>query len=437
MEKRKKIINVGLIGLGTVGTGVARILLKKRRTILQNTGLDFRLKKVCVRHLKKRRPISLKGIEVTDQPKKLTQDASLQQIIELIGGLGPAERIIREALENDKDVISANKALFAERGVGIYQVSKRTRNYIGLEAAVCGGIPVIQGIKEGLASSRIDQFYGILNGTCNYILSQMSKFKTSYQDALEAAQKKGYAEQDPTLDVNGSDTAHKLAILARLAFKLEIDYKAIHCEGIEGITAEDIQYASEMGYSIKLLAIAKRHSAKSIELRVHPALLDGKHLLANIAGVNNGVLIHGDETGEVLFYGKGAGEKPTASAVVSDMISIALLSQSGIMANEAIYGKAKISKISSVESRYYLRFQCANRSGVMGSLTRSLGRQGISLSSVKQPEVQHAKSAPVVILTHKTREDKLRRALKKIQSSKGIKGKPVILRIEGREDSAV
>ena len=432
MKKSRKTIQVGLVGLGTVGTGVANILKTKRTAILENTGLDFRLKTVCVKNPRKRRGVTLDGVRVTRNVNDILSDSKIDQVVELIGGIHPAERIIEHALYSGKDVITANKALLAERGIPLYQASRSTGKHIGLEAAVCGGVPVVKGLKEGLASNRIWHINGILNGTCNYILTEMGRTGESYARSLSEAQKRGYAEKDPRMDVKGIDTAHKLAILARLAFKQEIDFGQIYCEGIEHITPEDIQYAREFGYAVKLLAIAKRDKQRNLELRVHSALVESDHFLANVHGVNNAVLISGDEVGEVSFYGKGAGQKPTASAVVSDMISIGLLSQSGVNSNEKIYAKARIKKITDVHSRYYLRFQVVDRPAVMGSLTQVLGEHGISLSSVHQKEVFKG-PVSVVILTHRAPEKKLQQAMVKIARHRAVKAKPVVIRIEAGE----
>ncbi len=435
MAKQNNVVRVGLLGLGTVGTGVARILTEKSADIRRETGLEFRLAGVCVRSKSKKRDIALKGVPVTTDAKSIVRNPDIDQVVELIGGLDPAGALIATALESGKDVVSANKALFAERGLALYKLARKTGRHIGLEAAVCGGIPVIQGIERGLASNRMSRILGILNGTCNYILTEMSRGGKPYPQALAEAQAAGFAESDPTLDVNGTDTAHKLAILARLAFKYEIPYSRIHREGIERITAEDIRYAAELGYTVKLLAIGRREGANQIELRVHPALLESKHLLANVSGVNNAVLVSGDETGEIMFYGRGAGRRPTASAVVSDMIAIAQARRHNVNNLDPIYSPAAIQPIQAIRSRYYLRFQVLDRPGVFGTLAQMLGKHGISLSSVVQKET-HKSPVNVIILTHRTEESRLEKALAAIARQPIVKGRPVRIRIVDREDAA-
>lgn len=438
MSKQTNVVRVGLLGLGTVGTGVARILLNKGADIRRETGLEFRLAGVCVRRPSKKRDVALKGVRVVTDPRSLVNDPQIDQVIELIGGLEPAGSLIASALRSGKDVVSANKALFAEKGLALYKLARGTGRHIGIEAAVCGGIPVIQGIERGLASNRMSRILGILNGTCNYILTEMSRGGKSYPQALQEAQAAGFAESDPTLDVNGTDTAHKLAILARLAFKHEIPYAGIYREGIEGITAEDIRYAAELGYTVKLLAIGRREGSGAGErfsLRVHPALLESKHLLANVSGVNNAVLVSGDETGEIMFYGRGAGRRPTASAVVSDMIAIAQARRHGVDNLDPIYPAATVDSIRDIQSRYYLRFQVLDRPGVFGTLAQMLGKHGISLSSVVQKETNR-NPVTVIILTHRTEESRVDKALQAIGRQAVVKSRPVRIRIVDTEDAS-
>jgi homoserine dehydrogenase len=428
MKNQTNLVRVGLLGLGTVGTGVARILINKGAAIRRDTGLEFRLAGVCVRNPKKKRDISLKGVRISSRPAELVREKSIDQIVELIGGVEPAGALIASALRGGKDVVSANKALFAERGLPLYRLARQTGRHIGIEAAVCGGIPVIQGIQSGLASNRISRIVGILNGTCNYILSEMSRHAKPYPMALREAQAAGFAESDPTLDVNGTDTAHKLAILARLAFKSEIPYARIFREGIERVTSEDIRYAAELGYSVKLLAIGQREGNGALELRVHPALLEKRHLLANVSGVNNAVLVSGDETGDIMFYGRGAGQRPTASAVVSDMIAIAQARRHNVNNLDPIFSTAGVRPIQEIRSRYYLRFQVLDRPGVFGTLAQILGRHGISLSSVVQKETNRS-PVSVIVLTHRTEESRVQKALTAIAAQSVVKEKPVRLRI--------
>ncbi|MFT5207748.1 MAG: homoserine dehydrogenase [Candidatus Omnitrophota bacterium] len=424
-----KKINIGIIGLGTVGGGVARILKEKRKKILSESGIDFCIKTVCVKNTRKKRKISLKGIQVTNNPEVIWNDPSIDQVLELMGGTTQALEIVQKSFLNGKDVITANKALLAEKSNIVFEAMRKSKRQLGFEAAVAGGIPIVRGMLQGLIANDTLRILGILNGTCNYILSEMTAKGLSFAAVLADAQAKGYAEANPALDIKGVDAAHKLAILARLAFGLSVDFKSIYCEGIEHISAEDIRYAESMGYAIKLLAIAKKHSLNSVELRVHPVLIHKSHLLANVQGVNNAALITTDETGDVLFYGRGAGEGPTASAVISDMIAIASTptESTNTLHNKA--NKATVTRIRDIRSRYYIRFQVVDRPGVMGMIARELGNHGVSLSSVSQEEV-HGKNVPVIILTHEASEKDIQSALKKIVLSKDIKKKPVSIRIE-------
>jgi len=429
MKSKAPVINVGLIGLGTVGTGVARILIKKHRSILERTGIDFRLKKVGIANPRKKRRVALGKVKVTANINEILNDPEIDQIVEVIGGVSKSQTYIQRALKNGKDVISANKALFAEKGISLYKVAQKNKCHIGLEASVGGGVPVIKALKEGLASNYVSTIKAILNGTCNLILTAMSQNQRSYKDALKDAQQKGFAEKNPLLDVSGADTAHKLAIIARIAFQKEIEFSKIPFEGIQYISNTDILHANEMGYTIKLLAIARWDQGK-LELRVHPTLLQHDHLLSNVSGVNNAVLIQGDEVGEVLLYGKGAGERPTASAVVGDMIDLAKLRYLGIESDIRTFKKGVIKTIDLVESRYYLRLHAQDSPGVLGRITQILGRCNISISKVNQVEIPGAKYVPVIIMTHIAKESNLRKAIKLIDSSKLVKMKTVVLRVE-------
>jgi len=429
MKRENKTTRIGLIGLGTIGGGLAKLIHRKRSVILKNQKVDLKLKTVCEIDKAKLRGLPLNGVRVTRDAMSLIRDPEIDQVVELIGGLKPAGSFIKAALNHGKDVVSANKALFAQKGKPLYEASMRSGGIIGMEAAVCGGVPVIRGLKNGLVGNQIEYFYGILNGTCNYILTEMSRTGKSYAEALRGAQERGYAEKDPTLDVNGADTAHKLAILARLSFNREVDFESIYREGIEKITPEDIEDAKERGYAIKLIAYARKHKGGCLELRVHPALLGKNHLLANVNGVNNAVLIRGDEVGEVSFYGRGAGERPTAAAVLSDIVDLAVKRKAGIRSSEDLYPKARLMPMDATESRYTMRFMVADRPGVMGALTGVLGRCGVSLSSVRQTENERS-PVPVVVMTHRAREGSVRKAVKEIMRRKIVKKRPNVLRVE-------
>ncbi|MCG3176090.1 MAG: Homoserine dehydrogenase [Candidatus Omnitrophica bacterium] len=426
-------MGIALIGCGTVGTGVVRILQSEIAAIQAKTGIRLELKAVCVRNPRKKRAVRLPARLLTTDPHAILRDPSIDIVVELIGGIAPARDLILEAFRHGKHVVTANKALLAEAATAIYGEAAKHRRLLGIEASVCGGIPIIRSLREGLTSNNISHFMGIVNGTCNYILSAMSRQNSDFTDALADAQSMGYAEQDPSLDIDGIDSAHKLAVLARLAFRSEVPFDRIPVEGIRSLSAVDMQYASELGYAIKLLAIGKR-DGKGLDLRVHPTLLPKDHPLSNVHGVYNAVFMHGDHTGDLLFYGKGAGMLPTASAVMSDIIAIAkaVAAQSWTMepAPEDL-PKLPVLPADRIASRYYLRFQVADRPGVLGNIARTLGQHDISILSVQQKGTHGGRSVPVIILTYTAREADLRAALRQIDRRPDVRQRTVVLRVDG------
>ncbi len=436
-DKHKKVVGIGLLGLGTVGTGVVKILTSQKKEIQRKAGVRLELKKICVKSLSKKRAVKVNRRLLTDRPQDLLEDPAIDILVELIGGIHPAKEILLKALAAGKHVVTANKALLAEEGEVIFGFAEKCSKNLGFEASVCGGIPIIKSIKEGLASDSVTQILGIVNGTCNYILTLMSEDKTGFADALKQAQKKGYAEKNPRLDVEGVDSAHKLAILARLAFGSEVKFGSIFVEGIQALSAADIEYAKELGYTIKLLAIGKKMK-DGLELRVHPTMLPLGHPLASVRGVYNAVLVHGERAGDLLFYGKGAGMFPTANAVVSDLIDIAKNLDMGKKAAGRSAKNLKTLKVFSIESvvsKYYLRFQVKDKPGVLGRLARTLGKHGISILSVHQkeshdPKSDDPKSVPVVILTYEASEKNLKQALKEIEKTEDTSQKTAVLRVE-------
>jgi homoserine dehydrogenase len=339
------------------------------------------------------------------------------------------------ALRSGKHVVTANKALLAERGNEIFSLAARVKRWVCFEASVGGGIPVIKALREGLVANRVDSIHGIINGTSNYILSRMTEEGQDFREALRGAQDRGYAEADPTLDLDGTDAAHKLAILARFAFGGRVRMKDIHREGIDRINGEDIAFAREFGYRVKLLAIAKR-TPGGIEARVQPTLLPEQHILANVNGSFNAVLLHGDEAGDLLLYGRGAGSRPTASAVISDLVDIAKYDGQGLKGLEvplrANAEPLKIKSISTILSRYYLRFHVVDRPGVLAEISSVLGKHGVSISDCVQKERKAGGVVPLIMLTHEAHETSLREAIRRIGRLNAVRGSQVI-RIEENE----
>lgn len=432
-HKRSNVIGIGLLGLGTVGSGVFKMLKDQTGAVERKTGIRLELRRVCVRSLKKKRRVSVPRALLTNNPEELVHDPSIDILVELIGGIHPAKDIIRHAFENGKHVVTANKALLAEESGFIFGQAAKHSKMLGIEASVCGGIPIIKSLEEGLVANDISRFLGIVNGTCNYILTAMSGEGVSFDTALKEATRKGYAEKNPSLDIDGVDSAHKLAILARLAFHSEIPYKAITVEGIRDLAQADIENARRLGYSVKLLAVGKKHPA-GLELRVHPTLLPLEHPLSSVRGVYNAVFVHADQAGDLLFYGKGAGMDPTASAVMSDILDGAkkiVSERPDVSADLSPLRHLRVLPIAQSVSKYYLRFQVADRPGVLGLIARTLGRHGISILSVHQRDSHKEHFVPVVILTYEAPEKNIRAALREIHAKKGLSRKTVLMRVEG------
>ncbi len=426
-------IRIGILGLGRVGTGLVEILQAKRAWFVSQLGVDFEIRKIAVKNLGKKRSLKVSAHLLTNNAKLVVKDPSIDVVVELIGGTREARVLVREALKNGKHVVTANKALLAEHGDEIFRLAYQKKRWICFEASVAGGIPVMKALREGLVANKIQSVSSIINGTSNYILSSMTENGTGFDEALKQAQAKGYAEANPKLDIDGTDAAHKLTILARYAFNGGVKFDSIYREGIQDINSEDIQFARHFGYRIKLLAIAKR-SAEGLEARVQPTLVPEKHILANVNGSFNAVQIQGDEVGEVLFYGKGAGAHPTASAVFADLVDIAKGGIYGPVQNtllmRGIEKHIKVRNISSIESRYYLRFHVIDQPGVLASISNILGRFHISISDVIQQERRVGKIVPLIMLTHETHEKNIRQAVAAIDKMKPIKGKSQVLRIE-------
>lgn len=433
----KSYINVGILGWGTVGTGVSKILMNQHALIAKNSGTDLNLKKIVKRTL----PATREGVELpadclTRNPAEVVDNPDIDIVVELIGGVTEAHSLIKRAIQNGKHVVTANKALLAEHGGELFQLASEHQVSLNFEASTAGGIPIIKTLQESFAGNQIHSLYGIVNGTCNYILTEMHERSVDFSDVLKAAQDLGYAEADPTLDVEGIDAAQKLILLIALAYRSSISLPQLHVEGITNITAQEIQYARELGYVIKLLAIAKLTDGNCVEARVHPTLVPERSLLANVGGAFNAVCVIGDAVGPTLFYGQGAGEMPTASAVVANIIDAAKSVQQGVSApiSQAWLagGQAEVgfASIDDIETRYYIRFVVADRPGVLAKIGTILGNWQISIASVIQKDPHGMDTVSLVMLTHTAREKNMRAALSQIYALEEVKGEAQLIRIE-------
>jgi len=432
-----KEIKVGLIGFGTVGSGVVKILQKNYRLINKRMGARIILKRIADIDIKTDRGVRLKSGILTRKADDVINDPEIDILMELIGGDEPAKTFILKAIRKGKHIVTANKALLALHGDEIFREAHRFGVDVNFEASVGGGIPVIRSIKEGLVANRIESIFGILNGTSNYILSKMTDEGRNFKEVLREAQEKGYAEADPTYDIEGIDAAHKLTILIRLAFGTSIQFKEIMTGGISEITPLDIQFSREFGYRIKLLAIAKIDKGR-IEARVHPTMIPEVHLLSTIEGVFNAIYIKGDAVGPTLFYGQGAGQMPTGSAVVSDLVELGrnvLIRASGrrvplLSYQESAIEKIPLKKMDDVVMPFYMRFSALDRPGVLSKISGILGKNDISIASVIQKGRQVNGAVPIVMMTHEAKEKNVHRALKEIDRLGMILGKTIFIRVE-------
>ncbi len=431
-----KQINIGLLGCGTVGTGVARILLENKALLESRVGAVLHLKYVADLDHDTDRGIRFdEGVFVTDA-RQVVDDPEIDIVLEMIGGEGIAKELILRAIENGKHVVTANKALLAGQGNTLFKAATEKGVDLAFEAAVGGCMPVIKTIRESLVGNRIIAMTGILNGTCNYILSKITDDSSTFTDALAEAQAKGYAEADPTLDVEGLDTAHKLAILCALAYGMEINLKDIYIEGISNITPMDIEFAGQFGFRIKLLAIGK-NKGEAVEARVHPTMIPFNNLLTNVNGTLNAIMVSGDAVDDIILNGHGAGMMATASAVVGDIVDIARNIMSGCSCRvPALSYQAKgirkmlILPIQELSTHYYFRFAAADRPGVLSKIAGILGRHEISIKSVHQKGRKTDGSVPIVMLTHKAKEVNVQNALSEIAGLDVVSEKPVLIRIE-------
>lgn len=425
-------IGICLLGSGIVGGGVIRLLTEQAEMLRRRAGLSFELRHVVVRDLKKHSGNSA-NLPFTTNAEAAIDDPKTRIVIELIGGTSTAGILVERALRQGKPVVTANKSLLAARGPELFGLARKHNSCIAFEASCGGGIPIIDAICRGLVANRIDALVGIVNGTCNTILTRMSRNGWSYATALEEAQRLGFAEADPTLDVSGRDAAQKLAVLASLAFNVHVAEKDIYVEGIEKLQPADIQFARELGYVIKLLAIADHDADNRLILRVHPTLVHQDDVLAEVSGGFNAISIYGHALGHALFYGRGAGQMPTASAVVADLVNVAIGTTQLAFSHLKIFPdaaeRADVLPIDQLRSRYYLRVTVKDEPGVMAHVSHALGQQDISLSAILQRESDESKLVPVVITTHMAQEGAIRRALKEIDASPMVGAPTVCLRV--------
>ncbi len=432
-------INIGLLGCGTVGTGVAKLLIENKELLTTRVGAHLNLKWIADIDTETDRGIRLPDGVFINDAHKVIYDPEIDIVIEMIGGEGIAKDLMQKAIENGKHIVTANKALLAGHGNMLFAAAAQRGVDLAFEASVGGCMPTIKTIRESLVANHIEAMTGILNGTCNYILSKIADEGLTFQQALAEAQKKGFAEADPTLDVGGFDTAHKIAILSALAYGMEINLKDIYVEGISNITPLDIEFAEQFGYRIKLLAISKFENDR-IEARVHPTMIPFNNLLASIRGTVNAITVTADAVGDILLYGHGAGMMPTASAVLSDVIDIARNILSGIVRRipALSYQRDNIRKIpilpiDDLVTHYYFRFFALDSPGVLSTISGIIGKYGISIQSVHQKGRKMNGAVPVVMLSHRAKEADVKRALSEINALDVVSGDAVLIRIENEE----
>ena len=426
MENKK--INIGVIGCGTVGSHLIQSLINKKTSFYKKTGIHFEVVKVCDKDKKKK---TLFPAIFTEDAHEITRNPEIDIVVELIGGIEKASVYIKDAIKNKKSIVTANKAFLSEKGEEIFELAEKNNVYIGFEASVAGSIPIIKTLRESFIGNKFSKMLAILNGTTNFILSKMTYEKLEFKETLLMAQKNGYAESNPFLDISGLDTAHKLGILTRFAFNKNVSWKGIFVEGIEKITSMDLKFAREFGYRVKLLAISKK-KGNFLELRVHPALLPEHHLLSFVEDVYNGIYLEGDMIGKSLLYGEGAGGYAAASSVVSDIIETGMKLSGGKfrILKFPEDEKLRFLPFDEVCTKYYIRFTAVDTPGVLGDIAGILGENDISIASVIQKKENPEKSVPIVMLTHQAMEKKVQKALKSIDKLNLIKKPTVTIRVE-------
>jgi homoserine dehydrogenase len=433
-------IKVGLLGFGTVGSGTFTVLRRNQEEIKRRAGRGIEIARIAVRTPAKAEAARSEGIAITDDFNAVVDDPSIDIVCEMIGGTGIARELVLRAIANGKHVVTANKALLAVHGTEIFEAARAKGVMVAFEAAVAGGIPIIKALREGLTANRIEYIAGIINGTTNYILSEMRDRGLDFATALKAAQELGYAEADPTFDIEGVDAAHKVTIMSAIAFGVPVQFDRAYVEGISKLSAIDIRYAEELGYRIKLLGIAKR-TEKGIELRTHPTLIPGKRLIANVEGAMNAVVVHGDAVGTTLYYGKGAGAEPTASAVVADLVDVTRLHTADpehrvphLAFQPDSLSNTPILPIDEVTSGYYLRLRVADVTGVLANITRILADKGISIDALLQKESENVGGenkgeTDIILITHETLEKNANAAIAEIEALSTVVSKVTKLRM--------
>lgn len=432
-----KPINIGLLGIGTVGGGTYTVLKRNREEIARRAGREILVTMIADKDVEKARKLADQGVIVTDDAHAITTHPDIDIVVELIGGQTIAKDLILEAIAHGKHVVTANKALLANHGTEIFAAARAKGLMVAFEAAVAGGIPIIKALREGLTANRIIWIAGIINGTANFILSEMREKGLSFAEVLEQAQKLGYAEADPTYDIEGIDAAHKITLMSAIAFGIPVQFSKVYTEGITQLTGEDIRYAEELGYRIKLLGITKR-VVKGIELRVHPTLIPMRRLIANVEGVMNAVVVKGDAVGATLYYGAGAGAEPTASAVIADLVDVTRMQTADPMHRVPtlsfqpdLLSDTPVIPMEDVETSYYLRMQVIDKPGVMAEITRIVAENNISISALIQKEATpDSDRVSVIMLTHLTVEKNINAAISRMEALPVVAGKVIRIRIE-------
>jgi len=430
-------IHVGLLGIGVVGGGTFAVLRRNQEEITRRAGRAITLKVVADKDLERARSIVGRAAEVTDDAFAVVRNPEIDIVVELIGGTKVAKDLIMQAIDNGKHVVTANKALLAQHGTEIFSAAQKKGVMVAFEAAVAGGVPIIKALREGLTANRIEWIAGIINGTSNFILSEMRDKGLSFDEVLKEAQKRGYAEADPTFDIEGIDAAHKLTIMSAISFGIPMQFSKAYTEGISGLTRWDIRYAEELGYRIKLLGITRR-TPKGIELRVHPTLIPTRRLIANVEGVMNAVLVKGDAVGQTLYYGAGAGAEPTASAVVADLVDVTRMHTADpenrvphLAFQPDALSDTPILPMDEVETAYYLRLRVLDRPGVLADITRILADLSISIDAMVQKEPgEGEEQVDIIMLTHRTVEKHINTAIRRIEQLPTNAGKVTRIRLE-------